>query len=389
MQKGDTLWKIAKKYGVDFDTLKKTNTQLSNPDLIMPGMKIKVPSNGVHVKHQVGAGSAPPKQYVKEVQQKEFAATPTPLGIEDEEEVTYQSAPITQQPAMQQTQKEVQVKPQKEVQVKPQKEVQKEQPIQKEKPVEKPSVIQKPPVIEKQKPAEKENTKFSINVLPQPPQPPQPPIKTKKEYKISDVIKKGSELIAPQITKMKPNNVISPQTKKDNIVSPQVKKENVGNIVSPQVKKANMMPIMDNNQMPNMMPIMDNNQPPNMMPYQMPYQQPMMPPNPYYQQQNPYYNMPYQQGAPFGPQYTSMPNPNMMPMDNNMPPLIQGEEDCGCGGESRLYSPQPGGPQYANPLYYQPTQSAYAPQPGTMYYQPDPPNVFGEPVAEEEDDEEV
>ncbi len=79
----------------------------------------------------------------------------------------------------------------------------------------------------------------------------------------------------------------------------------------------------------------------------------------------------------------------MMPMDNNMPPLIQGEEDCGCGGESRLYSPQPGGPQYANPLYYQPTQSAYAPQPGTMYYQPDPPNVFGEPVAEEEDEEEV
>ncbi|WP_242312905.1 SafA/ExsA family spore coat assembly protein, partial [Bacillus cereus group sp. BfR-BA-01517] len=107
VQKGDTLWKIAKKYGVDFDTLKKTNTQLSNPDLIMPGMKIKVPSKSVHMKQQAGAGSAPPKQYVKEVQQKEFAATPTPLGIEDEEEVTYQSAPITQQPAMQQTQKEV------------------------------------------------------------------------------------------------------------------------------------------------------------------------------------------------------------------------------------------------------------------------------------------
>lgn len=84
-------------------------------------MKIKVPSNSVHVKQHAGAGSAPPKQYVKEVQQKEFAATPTPLGIEDEEEVTYQSAPITQEPAMQQTQKEVQVKPQKEMQVKPQK----------------------------------------------------------------------------------------------------------------------------------------------------------------------------------------------------------------------------------------------------------------------------
>ena len=45
--------------------------------------------------------------------------------------------------------------------------------------------------------------------------------------------------------------------------------------------------------------------------------------------------------------------------------------------------------QYANPLYYQPTQSAYAPQPGTMYYQPDPPNVFGEPISEEEAEEEV
>ena len=54
---------------MDFDTL-KTNTQLSNPDLIMPGMKIKVPSNSVHVKQHAGAGSAPPKQYVKEAQQK-------------------------------------------------------------------------------------------------------------------------------------------------------------------------------------------------------------------------------------------------------------------------------------------------------------------------------
>ncbi len=63
--KRDTLWKIAKKYGVDFDTLKKTNTQLSNSDLIMPGMKIKVPSKSVHMKQQAGAGSAPPKQYVK------------------------------------------------------------------------------------------------------------------------------------------------------------------------------------------------------------------------------------------------------------------------------------------------------------------------------------
>ena len=44
VQKGDTLWKLAKKYGVQFEELKKLNSQLSNPDMIMPGMKIKVPS---------------------------------------------------------------------------------------------------------------------------------------------------------------------------------------------------------------------------------------------------------------------------------------------------------------------------------------------------------
>ena len=70
----------------------------------MPGMKIKVPSKSVHMKQQAGAGSAPQKQYVKEVRQKNLHNTNS-LGIEDEEEVTYQSAPITQRPAMQQTQK--------------------------------------------------------------------------------------------------------------------------------------------------------------------------------------------------------------------------------------------------------------------------------------------
>lgn len=43
VQKGDTLWKIAKMYGVDFEELKAANLQLTNPDLIMPGMKILIP----------------------------------------------------------------------------------------------------------------------------------------------------------------------------------------------------------------------------------------------------------------------------------------------------------------------------------------------------------
>ncbi|WP_214481445.1 SafA/ExsA family spore coat assembly protein [Bacillus sp. SM2101] len=52
VQKGDTLWKIAQKYGVDFTELKNMNTQLSNPDMILPGMKIKVPTGNVHVKKE-------------------------------------------------------------------------------------------------------------------------------------------------------------------------------------------------------------------------------------------------------------------------------------------------------------------------------------------------
>ena len=40
---GDTLWKIAAKYQVGVSELINTNTQLSNPDLIYPGMKVNVP----------------------------------------------------------------------------------------------------------------------------------------------------------------------------------------------------------------------------------------------------------------------------------------------------------------------------------------------------------
>lgn len=53
VQKGDTLWNIAKKYGVNFEELKKMNAQLSNPEMIMPGMKIKVPTTGGTIKKEM------------------------------------------------------------------------------------------------------------------------------------------------------------------------------------------------------------------------------------------------------------------------------------------------------------------------------------------------
>lgn len=52
VQKGDTLWELAKKYNVDFEDLKQANSHLSSPDMIMPGMKIKIPSSTKPVKKQ-------------------------------------------------------------------------------------------------------------------------------------------------------------------------------------------------------------------------------------------------------------------------------------------------------------------------------------------------
>ena len=69
VQKGDTLWKLAKKYGVSFDELKKLNSQLSNPDLLMPGMKLKIPDASakketVHPSIKTGIKEVPVQQQV-------------------------------------------------------------------------------------------------------------------------------------------------------------------------------------------------------------------------------------------------------------------------------------------------------------------------------------
>jgi len=50
VQKGDTLWEIAQKYDVDFDTLVQLNAHLASPEMIMPGMKIKIPTNAKTIK---------------------------------------------------------------------------------------------------------------------------------------------------------------------------------------------------------------------------------------------------------------------------------------------------------------------------------------------------
>lgn len=41
---GDTLWGIAKKYGVSLEALRENNPEIKNPNLIYPGNKVVIPS---------------------------------------------------------------------------------------------------------------------------------------------------------------------------------------------------------------------------------------------------------------------------------------------------------------------------------------------------------
>ncbi len=78
VRKGDTLWEIAKQYGVDFEELKKSNPQLSSPDMIMPGMKIKVPSGTKSVKKETSKVKESKAPVVKETPKQ------TPVIKEDD-----------------------------------------------------------------------------------------------------------------------------------------------------------------------------------------------------------------------------------------------------------------------------------------------------------------
>lgn len=77
VQKGDTLWKLSKKYGVDFEKLKQANQQLSNPDLIMPGMKINIPGPGM-TKQKEAAVKEKPVTKEKPVKKPEAVAPAPP-----------------------------------------------------------------------------------------------------------------------------------------------------------------------------------------------------------------------------------------------------------------------------------------------------------------------
>ncbi|MGY0693193.1 SafA/ExsA family spore coat assembly protein [Virgibacillus sp. FSP13] len=127
VQKGDTLWELAKKYGVDFEELKQLNSQLSSPDMIMPGMKIKIPSSTKTVQKE--------SMKMKETQQpqvnqpyKDISPKPVPVIKEDEKEKPKQMQP--HMPKEQQMPMQPQIPKQPEMPQKPEMPMQPHTPTQ-------------------------------------------------------------------------------------------------------------------------------------------------------------------------------------------------------------------------------------------------------------------
>lgn len=209
VQKGDTLWKIAKKYGVDFEELKKMNSQLSNPDMIMPGMKIKVPSGSVSVKKEGMKG--PAAGGVKEMPMAEhpFAdQTKTyPVTEIDEAPAPKEEMPVKEMPVKEVPVKEMPVKPLQPMPVKemPIKEAPAPAPPKKEMPV-----VPKMPVLPKLppiQPIKQEvdivnndiNTNFytlNMSLPPKPPEIPKPAAPAKEEPMMEE---SSEELVMPQM----------------------------------------------------------------------------------------------------------------------------------------------------------------------------------------------
>lgn len=74
--KGDTLWKIARQYGISFEELKRVNAHLANPDYIVPGMKIFLPAKKKeHMPSMKGPDKKP--QQGKETQPVKPSKPPT------------------------------------------------------------------------------------------------------------------------------------------------------------------------------------------------------------------------------------------------------------------------------------------------------------------------
>ena len=420
VQKGDTLWKIAKKYGVNFEELKQMNTQLSNPDMIMPGMKIKVPTTGGTVKKEAPYGTQAKINYGTK---KEMPIAQQPLVKEQPKTLPIKEAPI-QMPI-----KEAPIMPIKEAPIK-------EVPLA-------PYIPQMPQAVI---PEIDINNYYMMNMANMSIQQPAPPIQPQLPPKPTNILPQvKEEPIVESLPEIKPEPVqqqpiqgglqqpmypypqycypISPVLPGSGLPCPPVPCPPGYPMPYPQVQGAMTMP---QQQMPfyqgmpgventGFMPVLDDESEPFMpqMPYPTqtaPIAETQMPAYPAYPQAAPMMHMPYGQmpycgplypvspilpgtGLPYGqqpygyPQQGGFPQvqgvmdlespemlspqyqmPQALPMQHMTPPPVAGTKDCGCGGPKPHYAPpmQQGVP-YPQGAPFQ--QGAQAPYPQGMPFQ--------------------
>lgn len=97
VQKGDTLWKISRQYGISFEELKRVNAHLATPDYIVPGMKIFLPNQAQGKKETDNKkGVAQKKEEIPPVVEKKPVKPPASSKEEEKkpEPPTEQKEPI-------------------------------------------------------------------------------------------------------------------------------------------------------------------------------------------------------------------------------------------------------------------------------------------------------
>ncbi|SOC02486.1 morphogenetic protein associated with SpoVID [Ureibacillus xyleni] len=92
VQKGETLWRIAKQYGIGLDELKALNAHLANPDYIVPGMEIILPDSATptSTKNMMTKEQRTAPMSTKEMQTapKPMQTAPKPMQTAPKEMVT-------------------------------------------------------------------------------------------------------------------------------------------------------------------------------------------------------------------------------------------------------------------------------------------------------------
>ncbi|TSI03237.1 LysM peptidoglycan-binding domain-containing protein [Lysinibacillus sp. BW-2-10] len=98
VQKGETLWRIAKQYGIGLDELKALNAHLANPDYIVPGMEIILPDTAMPTKSTMTKEQLTAPMSSKEMQtmpkEKLTEEMPMPMPMPTKEQMT---APIKEE----------------------------------------------------------------------------------------------------------------------------------------------------------------------------------------------------------------------------------------------------------------------------------------------------